>query len=509
MNSNLKRAARQLTNQFEDYQEVYAATMGVTDTGVVSVPNKTNYVYVRMRPTEISEVWNDKVRVDKPGLKVWVGYEKTKPGLLQVLGVRNVESRPTWNGVLNHSDTHQWPNDDTLYVRQEQFLPGLIAPVTGNDMQVRVYGGAYLGTGSWYQVPYSDYDLSSYVPVTGAYWLEVSEAGTGSIRFRAGTWRSNKSAIRMTDFPAPDHQGQPLGFILMYAGKSKIEKTEKVSDIWDARWSNYAQAANARWIQGIPVASTTPTEDYILRYKNGAWRPTKDEGGGAGTMLPYDLTNLNSGTSNAFPLPSPATGSMTSLYINGVRQNFLAGHFAVTGSYLYTDRVFPTGTTIYVDYPTQTEDILILPDAPDANPYIRSSLGWGQLKTDVLTYFPTGTYTTTSASYVNIDSASIKLAFTKNYSGTNIVVDLDVSLYATATNTVSSLGIYDGSTTHDVVKAAFNPANTHLPFSASKKITGLTPGNYTFYVRWKRISGTGVLTIDTSDTVSLKITEAP
>jgi hypothetical protein len=114
-----------------------------------------------------------------------------------------------------------------------------------------------------------------------------------------------------------------------------------------------------------------------------------------------------------------------------------------------------------------------------------------------------------SGSYVDVTGAS--KAFTKIASAavSDVVVRVGLGGFATITGTVFKVGVNINGVDTDVMSMLFNTANQHQGFPAgvSPRITGLAAGPYTVKLRALRVSGTGVITIDSNDTVSLDIEE--
>jgi len=133
------------------------------------------------------------------------------------------------------------------------------------------------------------------------------------------------------------------------------------------------------------------------------------------------------------------------------------------------------------------------------------SIVTGSIATIELVTDSTGTYSTISATYVDI--GTVEVSITKQQNGTDLLLILYTSLYSDSTNTVFAYGVNDGSSDYDVLVGTFNPANTHLSFSGAAKITGLSSGVQTLRARWKRTSGAGELNMDSGDTLTMTVQE--
>jgi hypothetical protein len=125
---------------------------------------------------------------------------------------------------------------------------------------------------------------------------------------------------------------------------------------------------------------------------------------------------------------------------------------------------------------------------------------------ETLESVPSGSLTTTSASYADVDGANMELSITKIFSGTDLIIDLRVSCFPTAATTDFQFGVSDGSTDYDVLFHRFDTTGRRN-IAGIARITGLSPAVYTFRLRWKRVSGSGTLSMTTNDRVSMTIQE--
>lgn len=118
------------------------------------------------------------------------------------------------------------------------------------------------------------------------------------------------------------------------------------------------------------------------------------------------------------------------------------------------------------------------------------------------------TLSTTSATYVDVTNAS--KSFTKIGGATisDLIIQLNLSMFSTVNATVAKLGLRVNAADSDVSIMPINTANAHevMP-TGTVRIASLDAGVYTVQVRALRVSGTGTLTIDANDTVSMVLQE--
>ena len=125
----------------------------------------------------------------------------------------------------------------------------------------------------------------------------------------------------------------------------------------------------------------------------------------------------------------------------------------------------------------------------------------------LVSYAPTGTFSTVTSSYTAVASSNIDVTITKYNSNSNILIDLDCTMYSTANNSNVRFAVNDGSIDYDITNFYFNVANSHTTITGKVTVTGLGVGVYTFRLRWKRVSGAGTLTIDSGDRLFLTAQE--
>lgn len=295
MNLKLQKSLKQYGAIFEDRQNLIPATIGTDDTfGQVDVPGKDNYVYVRIQSGEIAQAYNTKV-VALAGLRVWCGYEKTRPGLLQVLDVRNVYGKEYQQKVPAHAPTHEYGGYDQVFIRGEQFVPKLVSKYSG--MTVRVQAGAiYTDDFGWYWHRPQEISLAPYVPTTGAHWALIEVGYSGTINVKLGSTVESKYLLFENTIPAPSNNAQPVAAVAMYQNQSGINASKYGNnDILDLRWYQAIVTGTAGGGGGIPDA---PYDGITYGRNSGTWVEVSGSGGGGSTTLTVDLKiDQTSGTS--------------------------------------------------------------------------------------------------------------------------------------------------------------------------------------------------------------------
>lgn len=116
--------------------------------------------------------------------------------------------------------------------------------------------------------------------------------------------------------------------------------------------------------------------------------------------------------------------------------------------------------------------------------------------------------TTTSATYVNL-AATSSMTFTKLHGSTALELALHATSFSSATGTVTRFAVRIDSVDYDVCQLFWNVANSHAQTSGVAKVGSgvVAAGSYTVQGRWRRVSGTGTLTRDTGDWLSMQVSE--
>jgi hypothetical protein len=105
---------------------------------------------------------------------------------------------------------------------------------------------------------------------------------------------------------------------------------------------------------------------------------------------------------------------------------------------------------------------------------------------------------------------SPKANFAKYRDVTQIQIHINISMYSTVASTVVEIGgglIFPDATQTDlaIFHRAFNAATDHRDIGGGITTPGLTlpAGSYSVVARWRRVSGTGTLTMDANDSCTV------
>jgi len=139
---------------------------------------------------------------------------------------------------------------------------------------------------------------------------------------------------------------------------------------------------------------------------------------------------------------------------------------------------------------------------------IRASLLATMANADIFSSLGGCSLSTTSGTYVDITGASKSFTKLSASADFDLIVLVNLSCFATVAPTVVKIAVNVNGVDNDATLMPINSANVHtaLPTGAVR-ITGLAANTYTVKARALRVSGTGTVTIDTNDTVTLVIQE--
>lgn len=270
--------------------------------GVVKADNLNN-VWVLLFNGSVVKARN-KVAPLVSRTPVAVGYTKEDPKLLQILRVMNVYDRNTQPYLPPHAKSHSWPGADTVPVRAEQIVPGLALPSGG--MVVKYYGWPYEIDGAWYYIRSREFDLTSYIPDTGAVWVSVEVDDAGDVTYVESDPADSKDLLTFSMLPTTPETRVMLFAVKCYTGQTEVVKTELDNDIFDPRLALHARKAAAVWgeITG-DIEDQTDLVEYIDDRMTGLWDdrgnydasgnayPSSGGSGTAGAILKGDIWTIS------------------------------------------------------------------------------------------------------------------------------------------------------------------------------------------------------------------------
>lgn len=272
--SELTRRIRRKLGEYRPRATIQPARMGLDD-GTVEVDGEKYMIWVKLFDGQTLKAINQRV-TNKFGKLVQVGYDEVQfPSRLQVLGTWDVYDEPQWAGTPNHADQHAWLGDDPIFLRQEQFTPGLVLPVSGS-VSVDVYPFSSFTGGSWYtQTEITRVDVSSGLPTSEGYrYALLVLKSDQTFGLRLGSVAVSRMELTLDLIPVPTSGDTPLAALALYYGQSELVKEDQNNDIVDLRFldavvteSDYVRKDGTVAFTGT-VAGVDPTSAAHLATKN-------------------------------------------------------------------------------------------------------------------------------------------------------------------------------------------------------------------------------------------------
>jgi hypothetical protein len=238
------RTIRTIRNRFLKKQDLPEPEFGILGNGqgVVAVPDKPNYVYVRLG-NQVAEVYSVRITA-KYGETVAIGVDPMDPHRRQVLSVCTRQTEDAGIHVAGSgyapARRYQWMatngGEDPLYVALRQFLPLRVSPAGG--MSISIYPGMMKIGGVWVLRAFEVLDLSSYVPETeGKALLALISINTsGASVVTVGDEVDIADLTDLSDAPAtPADTLHEPALVRLYYGQVVIREARTNSDLYDLR----------------------------------------------------------------------------------------------------------------------------------------------------------------------------------------------------------------------------------------------------------------------------------
>lgn len=331
----MMKIIRKHLQKLQQREERTTGFLGRAD-GIVHVPGKKHWVYVRLWNGELIEAFNNGHVPTAFGLAVNVVYR----GGWYYVTPRDAYDQPVFVGLPDGAEEElQWPGLHTLYVRPEQFLPGLIIPKTG--MTVYVYGGRLpLSTGGYITIPAQEIDLTPYKPAANAHWATIGWMNNGMISVVTGGSANSLGELQESGIPSTG--GYDLAAIKLFNGQTTISHGKFGSVIVDLRFFKTGGAATATWgsITGTLSNQTDLQNELTAAKRFINILGSHGQGGSVPASSTYYMAPFVNGlTSIQRGTPLPLSGVLKNLYVR------LAGSQPSSGSLVIDIYNYTTSST--------------------------------------------------------------------------------------------------------------------------------------------------------------------
>jgi hypothetical protein len=342
--ANSKRIVKKRLNELIDsrgeYQSTVPAWLGATPTVIET--GKPGLLYARLASGQVVVVLNSMAPAifDYPV----VIAKRKRQKIWEVISVRQPFAITLGSMISSHHTQHEYPNPDTVWVRDSQFLPFLVLP---NGYGITFHGGIIKQTDIHYSVDNQEIDLSAYQPAAGALWVLI-EIIAGIVTVTLSAEVDGKELLSLSLVPAGT--GYEVCAIRLYAGQTEITRDETPNnDIVDLRWGQGRAISNLDDLVDVDVPS--PSDNDVLMYDLEAdlWI-SADVSNLHGGHHEHAVTRWNATAGeDTFELPDIAL-FLEGVTINGLTEDMAVYELSATGTQVILDDVLPMDAIVTANY---------------------------------------------------------------------------------------------------------------------------------------------------------------
>lgn len=232
------RSSQRIRQVLSRYQRKPNPQQGIlgNEIGEISVPNRVDFVYVRVAGLGTISVYNKRVPLILD-LPVDVGYDPLEPKNFQVL---NIHRYPQGGGrglvdvaTILHGKTHNWAGIDPVYIEKRQLMPLRPTPLGGMQLyvtrEVTYYDDkAVIVTGQ-------QLDLTPYIPATGSLMVLIYKDTDEIVKVQTGGVLRDIFSLTLSDAPQAYPGTVPIALVRLYGGQTGIAEGYQDTDLIDVR----------------------------------------------------------------------------------------------------------------------------------------------------------------------------------------------------------------------------------------------------------------------------------
>lgn len=189
---------------------------GTMDTGTYGL------VYVRTADGQVLQVFNNN-KVDlKFNMLVRIGRHKDEPNIWQIVGRREAWDVPAASGVQYHHEQHEFLGPDMVFLDRRQISQLSVLVYDGETFVVQVYGAFVRTANGVVEISSQLVDLSSYVPASGAIFVNIEADDDGALTVHEGA-NFGAAVLAATSYiPTPDEGKYILAVVILYEGQTEL-----------------------------------------------------------------------------------------------------------------------------------------------------------------------------------------------------------------------------------------------------------------------------------------------
>lgn len=202
-----------------EWLQTTTAALGNGD-GVVQ-SDTDGMIYARLRNGETIKVFNDVAPADFD-VRVLIGKKKEQPTLWRVIAVRDAYATPQAPRVEYHHKQHELDGPDETTIDRKQIPQFTVKVKDGAAFVVMVYGGVFRTATGKAKVASQPRDLSSYVPATGAVYVDIEADSNGALSENEGAEFASPLIANVSFMPATTAGKYWICTILLFEGMEEL-----------------------------------------------------------------------------------------------------------------------------------------------------------------------------------------------------------------------------------------------------------------------------------------------
>lgn len=173
------------------------------------------------------------------------------------------------------------------------------------------------------------------------------------------------------------------------------------------------------------------------------------------------------------------------------------------------DLSVPTPAVSLVGVLTDGQRVAVLSTPPDGAYVIGILTGLPFAQTVTMAYGQAGVFTTTSGGFVNVGAVNpVQFQFRKRSSTSDVKIEAHIQFFVTGSVPAQAdFALTNGTQIVECARQFVNVVSSHVQTSGVSRLTGMSAGAHTMNLQWARLSGAGILSMNSDDTISFALTE--